>query len=192
MNFYTDGRNTKSNQLHTDLNDRMPVDDLLALADSGAEHCRRIVQCGTDTFNTPYKEGLTLGAEGTAYINMSSSNYGTIYYVVSGGNEIYLRSKDSGKWSSWARVITDTNIVRGYQSASPIPAESYKDIIVKHGLSAKPTSIVATLRINSGDPITMKNTQIEVASLGSDSITFRIHNANNGPVNADFSWIAMS
>lgn len=173
------------------MNDRTPVDDLQAIADTNGINSRRIVQCGANTLNTPYKEGLTLGAEGTAYINMSSPDYGTIYYVVSGGNEIYLRSKDNGKWSSWTCVITNTSIARGYQSASPISAESYKDVTVKHGLSAKPTSVIATLRINSGDPNTMKNTQIEVASISSDSITFRVHNANNGPMNADFSWIAM-
>lgn len=99
--------NDKITQLNSDLNDRTPVGDLQVIADTNGINSRRIVQCGANTLNTPYKEGLTLGAEGTAYINMSSPDYGTIYYVVSGGNEIYLRSKDGGKWSSWTCVITN-------------------------------------------------------------------------------------
>lgn len=102
-----DDRITK---LNSDLNDRIPVGDLQAIADTNGINSRRIVQCGANTLNTPYKEGLTLGAEGTAYINMSSPDYGTIYYVVSGGNEIYLRSKDNGKWGSWTCIITNTDL----------------------------------------------------------------------------------
>lgn len=78
--------------------------DLLAIANIGPSG-KRIVQCNENTLNTPYEAGLTNGKSGTAYINMSSVEYGTILYIVSGTNRIFLRSKDNGIWSNWGELL---------------------------------------------------------------------------------------
>ena len=43
---------------------------------------------------------------------MSSADYGTLLYVVSGTNRMFLRSKDSGTWNDWDEVLkkVDCNI----------------------------------------------------------------------------------
>lgn len=89
---------------NTNLDGRTAVADLLAIANIGPSG-RRIVQCNENTLNTPYEAGLTNGKSGTAYINMSSVDYGTILYIVSGTNRIFLRSKDNGIWSNWGELL---------------------------------------------------------------------------------------
>ena len=98
-------------KLYSDLDDRGAVADLVAIANTGL-NSRRVVQCNENTLNTPYKAGLTNGKSGTAYINMSSADYGTILYITSGTNRIFLRSKDSGTWNEWDEVLkkVDCNI----------------------------------------------------------------------------------
>ena len=84
--------------------------DLLAIANVGLS-CRRIVNCGGNTLNTPYKAGLTNGKSGTAYINMSSVDYGTILYIVSGTNRIFLKCKDNGNWSNWGELLKNSDFL---------------------------------------------------------------------------------
>ena len=94
---------------NSDLDDRTAIDDLFAIADKGL-NARRIVQCNENTLNTPYKAGLTAGRSGTAYINMSATNYGTILYIVSGTNRVFLRAKDNGTWSNWEELLKNADI----------------------------------------------------------------------------------
>lgn len=97
-------------QLNSDLNSRNDVSDLLAEADMGRLG-KRIVMCGMNTLNTPYKVGLTPGAEGVAYINMTNDNYGTILFITSGGDEVFCRYKNNGTWSpEWSKLITSADM----------------------------------------------------------------------------------
>ena len=97
-------------QLNSDLNNRNDVSDLLAEANIGA-NSKRIVCCGELTLNTPYKAGLVPGSQGIAYINMASENYGTIMYITSGGNDVFLRKKSSGTWdTNWTKLITNADL----------------------------------------------------------------------------------
>ena len=94
--------------LNSDLNSRNDVSDLLAEADMGRLG-KRIVMCGMNTLNTPYKAGLTPGAEGVAYINMTNDNYGTILFIASGGDDIFCRYKNNGTWYDWGHIITNAD-----------------------------------------------------------------------------------
>lgn len=76
------------------------IADLKAEANKGLS-ARRIVQCDTNTLNTPFKAGLTNGASGTAFICMSSSSYGTILYIVSGSEKMFMLCKTNGTWGNW-------------------------------------------------------------------------------------------
>ena len=104
--------NTKTNQLDLDLNTRNIIADLKAIADIGPSS-RRIVQCNGNTLNTPYKAGLTTASDGTAYINMSSPNHGTIVYVASAEPEIYLLYKNSSGWQDWMKVTINADFGTG-------------------------------------------------------------------------------
>ena len=96
--------------LNSDLNNRNDVTDLLAEADVGI-NSKRIVNCGANTLNTPFKAGLTNAAQGTAYINMANENYGTVIYVANSGYEIFLRKKGSGVWdTNWAKLTTNADL----------------------------------------------------------------------------------
>lgn len=102
--------NQSINKLNSDLNSRNDVSDLLAEADMGRLG-KRIVICGMNTLNTPYKAGLTPGAEGVAYINMTNDNYGTILFIVSGGDDVFCRYKHNGTWSpEWSKFVTNADI----------------------------------------------------------------------------------
>ena len=76
------------------------IADLKVEANKGIS-ARRIVQCDTNTLNTPFKAGLTNGASGTAFICMSSSSFGTILYIVSGSDKMFMLCKTNGTWGSW-------------------------------------------------------------------------------------------
>ena len=117
------------NVLNSDLNNRNDVTDLLAEADVGI-NSKRIVNCGANTLNTPFKAGLTNAAQGTAYINMANENYGTVIYVANSGYEIFLRKKGSGVWDpNWYKLLTNAdlevnNITSGFiTGASSITAK---------------------------------------------------------------------
>lgn len=96
--------------LNSDLNSRNDVSDLLAEADMGRLG-KRIVMCGANTLNTPYKAGLTLGAEGVAYINMTNDNYGTILFITSGGDDVFCLYKHNGTWSpKWSQFVANSDL----------------------------------------------------------------------------------
>lgn len=84
--------------------------DLLAIANVGPSG-RRIVNCGGNTLNTPYKAGLTTLQSGTAVVCMSSANYGTILYVAAGATVAFLRSKVNGTWGDWKTLLSNSNII---------------------------------------------------------------------------------
>lgn len=88
----------KSTLTNADLTDT--IADLKVEANKGIS-ARRIVQCDTNTLNTPFKAGLTNGASGTAFICMSSSSFGTILYIVSGSDKMFMLCKTNGTWGSW-------------------------------------------------------------------------------------------
>ena len=91
-------------QLNSDLNTRSAVADLLAEADKGA-NCKRIVQCSANTKNTPYTAGLMNTSSATAFICMSSVQFGTIFYVPSGNRDLYIKIKSNGSWlSDWYKI----------------------------------------------------------------------------------------
>ena len=84
----------------------------MAEADVGI-NSKRIVNCGANTLNTPFKAGLTSASQGTAYINMANENYGTVIYVVNSGYEIFLRKKVSGVWeTNWAKLTTNADFTQ--------------------------------------------------------------------------------
>ena len=91
------------NKLNSNLDDRNAVSDLFKIADDGL-NSKRIVQCNSNTINTPYTSGITSTTEGTAYINMSSNAYGTIVYIVSGTRNVFLAYKRNGAWGEWSEL----------------------------------------------------------------------------------------
>lgn len=93
---------------NSNLDDRTAVADILAIANVGP-YGRRIVNCGGDTLNTPYKAGLTNLQSGTAIVCMSSTNYGTILYVANGADTAFLRSRVNGVWKDWTRLLSNAN-----------------------------------------------------------------------------------
>ena len=99
--------------LNSDLNDRNVISDLFAAGNEGANG-KRIVQCNANTLNTPYKAGLTGGASGTAYLNISSAAYGTILYIASGSNRMFLACKAGGAWGDWTEVVTNADLQTEY------------------------------------------------------------------------------
>lgn len=89
--------------------DKTFVSDLFAEANAGL-NAKRVVLCNQDTLNTPYKEGITGTAkEGTAYINMTSANYGEIVYFPSGGNNIFITHK-AVTWRGWYQVALKSDL----------------------------------------------------------------------------------
>lgn len=90
------------------MDDRTAVADILAIANAGPSG-RRIVNCGGNTLNTPYKSGLTTLQSGTAVVCMSSANYGTILYVAAGTDAVFLRPKVDGTWKDWERLLTNAD-----------------------------------------------------------------------------------
>lgn len=91
---------------NSNLDDRTAVADILAIANAGPSG-RRIVNCGGNTLNTPYKAGLTTLQSGTAVVCMSSANYGTILYVAAGAAVAFLRSKVNGTWGDWKTLLSN-------------------------------------------------------------------------------------
>lgn len=103
----------KITQLNSDMNNRNDVSDLLAEADVGI-NSKRIVCCGESTLNTPYKDGLVSGSQGVAYINMANESYGTVMYIVCGGNEVFLKRKSGGTWdNNWQKLVTNADFATG-------------------------------------------------------------------------------
>lgn len=94
--------------INSNLDDRTAVADLLAIANVGPSG-RRIVNCGGNTLNTPYKAGLTTLQSGTAVVCMSSANYGTILYVAAGATVAFLRSKVNGTWGDWKTLLSNSD-----------------------------------------------------------------------------------
>lgn len=94
---------------NSNLDDRTAVADILAIANAGPSG-RRIVNCGGNTLNTPYKAGLTTLQSGTAVVCMSSANYGTILYVAAGAAVAFLRSKVNGTWGDWKTLLSNDDI----------------------------------------------------------------------------------
>lgn len=88
------------------MDDRTAVADILAIANAGPSG-RRIVNCGGNTLNTPYKAELTTLQSGTAVVCMSSANYGTIFYVAAGATVAFLRSKVNGTWGDWKTLLSN-------------------------------------------------------------------------------------
>ena len=93
---------------NSNLDDRTAVADILAIANAGPSG-RRIVNCGGNTLNTPYKAGLTTLQSGTAVVCMSSANYGTIFYIAAGTDAVFLRQKVNGTWEDWERLLTNAD-----------------------------------------------------------------------------------
>ncbi|NFT06829.1 hypothetical protein FDF26_07055 [Clostridium botulinum] len=78
---------------------------------SNANNCgiagkRTTHRTSSNTLNTPYKQGLTLGyVEGIVDTYLNSTNFG-IQIGYATGNELFKRSLISGTWSEWKRLAT--------------------------------------------------------------------------------------
>ena len=122
-------------QLNSDLNNRNDVSDLLAEANIGA-NSKRIVCCGELTLNTPYKAGLVPGSQGIAYINMANESYGTIMYIASGGNDVFLRKKSSGTWdTNWTKLITNADFTQYVFEETNVSIPASGDITLNFDIS---------------------------------------------------------
>lgn len=161
--------------------------DILAEANAGYG-VRRIIRTNADTFNTPFKSGLTVYRYGVAYVNMISTEAGTIIFIPDGSPQIYIRSKDNGSWSNWKRLIANTDSQSGSISAS-VPANSYTDISVtfESPFNAVP-SVVSGF---NGKPATIGAWCYCYAhSITSIGFAIRITNVTNGMANPSVNWIA--
>jgi hypothetical protein len=108
--------------INASLSDRTAITDLLTEADKLSSG-RRIAVCDKNTSKTPYYYGLVTYTAGTAYINMSSSDYGQIIYFVSGNSDVYITWKTNGEWSlKWDKIklIKDTGLSDGFITPNDI------------------------------------------------------------------------
>ena len=95
-------------QLYSDLNIRSSVTNLISEADKGVT-CKRIVLCNINTEGTPYKDGLTNFSSGIAYLNMSTTLFGTIFYVPTGTTSLFVKAKNNGTWAEWSTLSLTTH-----------------------------------------------------------------------------------
>lgn len=139
---------------YTNLDNRTAIADLLAIANSGPLG-RRIVNCGGNTLNTPYKAGLTTLQSGTAIISMSSADYGTILYIIAGAADtLFLRAKVNGTWGDWLRLRSNRDSQGGIVSITPtaVNQPAYKTITFPLAFAAIP-SVTATPMTSSPNKI---------------------------------------
>lgn len=67
----------------------------------------------SSTLNTPYKEGLTTFSESliiTSRYGSAMATYTTQLSITSGSGVIYRRYKNTGDWSSWEKLTTESDI----------------------------------------------------------------------------------
>ena len=63
-----------------------------------------LIKINGASLNTPYTEGLTQAQEGLIIsVNTGDADYNAQMSVMSGDSSIYIRSKNPGVWSRWAR-----------------------------------------------------------------------------------------
>ena len=104
--------------LLNNLDNREPVEDLLAEANKGV-NCRRIVVCKGDTINTPYRDDkgntsvFTNKVSGLAIIFATSADHAVIFYIVNGSGQLFVNAKDTTsegngvmttRWSGWRDI----------------------------------------------------------------------------------------
>ena len=162
------------------MNDRNVISDLFAAGNEGING-KRIVQCSANTLNTPYKAGLTGGASGTAYLNTSSATYGTILYIASGSNRMFLACKAGGTWGDWIEVVTNADIrIYGNSSFGYTPGigsylndDNYRprwarsgDNVVVYGVFAVGIAPTENKVILTGFPKPYSHTWISVFEVG--------------------------
>ena len=175
---------------NTDLNNRAVITDLISEAEAGPLG-KRIVNCGDNTKNTPYKEGLTTLQSGTAIICMSSANYGTILYITAGSEKIFFKSKSNAIWGDWKQSISNTDIQAGNASLSECaPGKTTDfDITFPNPFPTIP-KIMVSLRSSSQSEKYGLLTPY-VANASKTGFTFRVANAHTTSLAPLVSWMAM-
>lgn len=177
--------------LSDDLNNRTAVSDLQAEADIGATS-PRIVTTNASTLNTPYSKGLTGLSSGTAYINMSSANFGTIVYVVNGNNLIFLRAKSSGTWGEWIQMISKKNIQSGRTAAITSPPKQITVYHVNFPVAFSSTPIVIANLYADSSSINYGDLQITVANISTSGFDIRLYNKYTSQFAPATIWFAYS
>ena len=132
---------------NTNLDNRTVVADLIVEADAGPIG-KRIINCGDNTHNTPYKAGLTTLQSGTVIISMSSANYGTILYIAAGAADtLFLRAKANGTWGDWFRLRSNRDSQGGTVSITPtaVNQPAYKTITFPMAFAAVPSVTVTPM-----------------------------------------------
>ena len=109
--------------------------------------------------------------------------------ATTGQADIFTSTND---WDSYktVKLLTNADLARGFQSAVQVPANSYADREVSHGLDGTPVSAVATLKVNTTNSENMANVQIQINEITSSAIKVRIHNNTNNAATVNFYWAA--
>lgn len=63
-----------------------------------------------DTLHTPYKQGLTTAGNQIIWTLYGNGTYNTQIAVNIGANNIYIRRRNSGGWSTWEELVLNGNI----------------------------------------------------------------------------------
>lgn len=172
--------------LNTNLDNRTVVADLIVEADAGPIG-KRIINCGDNTHNTPYKAGLTTLQSGTAIISMSSANYGTILYIAAGAADtLFLRAKANGTWGDWFRLRSNRDSQGGTVSITPtaVNQPAYKTITFPMAFAAVPSVTVT--------PMTSSPNMIFASVANITSTGCRIYISRSDAAHAaSVAWIAI-
>lgn len=177
------------NDLNSNLDDRDVVADLLAIANAGPSG-RRIVNCGGNTLNTPYKAGLTTLQSGTAIISMSSANYGTILYIAAGTDTVFLRPKVNGTWKGWERLLSNADVQNGSTTSISCTANAITELTITfpRAFNSKPKVVVSFYSDTTSTKYGMLTHM--VFNVTTTNFKVRIANASDTTLNPAIYWIA--
>lgn len=66
-----------------------------------------MVECNSNTLNTPYKESLTTAAHGICIVAYAGSTYRSLLYIATSSNRpVYYQACQNGVWTPWVTVPT--------------------------------------------------------------------------------------
>ena len=138
-----------------------------------------------------YRYAFSSGDDGYMYIdnvNLSTDEVTRLQFSKNGALD--LLTINDGDLNYIGHFISNADLARGFQSAVQVPANSYADREVSHGLDGTPVSAVATLKVNTTNSENMANVQIQINEITSSAIKVRIHNNTNNAATVNFYWAA--
>lgn len=121
---------------------------------------------------------------------MSATNYGTILYIVSGTNRVFLRAKDNGTWSNWEELLKNADIQAGRVSSIDCAGNSMATYNVTFPVPfSKAPQVVVSLYSNTSAS-GYGNISVMSTLITTTGFQIKVANANSGSFAPGVSWIA--